>query len=81
MVMYLEMWINKANETFRIPCFSLQVLKINSKAILNTSIVLKLGEIAVFGGVGLELQKYLVSSPEMKPVTVIIQASHHHMTV
>ncbi|MCX4202300.1 LysM peptidoglycan-binding domain-containing protein [Clostridioides difficile] len=46
------MWIRQANDTFRFPVFP-SSFEINSKAIVNTSNVLKLGEIAVFGGVGL----------------------------
>ncbi|AWH82154.1 TPA: LysM peptidoglycan-binding domain-containing protein [Clostridioides difficile] len=48
----MEMWIRQANDTFRFPVFP-SSFEINSKAIVNTSNVLKLGEIAVFGGVGL----------------------------
>ncbi|HFT7146263.1 TPA: LysM peptidoglycan-binding domain-containing protein [Clostridioides difficile] len=46
------MWIRQANDTFRFPVFP-SSFEINSKAIVNTSNVLKTGEIAVFGGVGL----------------------------
>ncbi|WP_236873772.1 LysM peptidoglycan-binding domain-containing protein [Clostridioides difficile] len=46
------MWIRQANDTFRFPVFP-SFFEINSKAIVNTSNVLKTGEIAVFGGVGL----------------------------
>ncbi|WP_236875554.1 LysM peptidoglycan-binding domain-containing protein [Clostridioides difficile] len=46
------MWIRQANDTFRFPVFP-NSFEINSKAIVNTSNVLKTGEIAVFGGVGL----------------------------
>ncbi|EGT3845693.1 LysM peptidoglycan-binding domain-containing protein [Clostridioides difficile] len=48
----MEMWIRQANDTFRFPVFP-SSFEINSKAIVNTSNVLKTGEIAVFGGVGL----------------------------
>ncbi|WP_227832223.1 LysM peptidoglycan-binding domain-containing protein [Clostridioides sp. ZZV14-6387] len=46
------MWIRQANDTFRFPVFPAS-FEINSKAIVNTSNVLKTGEIAVFGGAGL----------------------------
>lgn len=46
------MWIRQANDAFRFPVFPSN-FEINSKAIVNTSNVLKTGEIAVFGGVGL----------------------------
>ncbi|WP_227835498.1 LysM peptidoglycan-binding domain-containing protein [Clostridioides sp. ES-S-0010-02] len=46
------MWIRQANDTFRFPVFP-SSFEINSKAIVNTSNILKTGEIAVFGGVGL----------------------------
>ncbi|UDN56646.1 LysM peptidoglycan-binding domain-containing protein [Clostridioides sp. ES-S-0010-02] len=48
----MEMWIRQANDTFRFPVFP-SSFEINSKAIVNTSNILKTGEIAVFGGVGL----------------------------
>ncbi|WP_227437464.1 LysM peptidoglycan-binding domain-containing protein [Clostridioides sp. ES-S-0006-03] len=46
------MWLRQANDALRFPVFP-SSFEINSKAIVNTSNVLKLGEIAVFGGVGL----------------------------
>ncbi|MCC0765105.1 LysM peptidoglycan-binding domain-containing protein [Clostridioides sp. ES-S-0006-03] len=48
----MEMWLRQANDALRFPVFP-SSFEINSKAIVNTSNVLKLGEIAVFGGVGL----------------------------
>ncbi|EMJ5511678.1 LysM peptidoglycan-binding domain-containing protein [Clostridioides difficile] len=48
----MEMWIRQANDAFRFPVFPSN-FEINSKAIVNTSNILKTGEIAVFGGVGL----------------------------
>ncbi|MCD8744389.1 hypothetical protein [Clostridioides difficile] len=49
----MEMWLRQAEDRFRFPVF-LSSFSINGKAAVNSSSILKIGEIATFGGVALK---------------------------
>ncbi len=49
----MEMWLRQAEDRFRFPVFP-SSFSINGKAAVNSSSILKIGEIATFGGVALK---------------------------
>ncbi len=49
----MEIWLRQANNTFRFPIIP-SSFEINGSATINTSNILSVGEIAVFGGLGLK---------------------------
>ncbi|MDV9166411.1 peptidoglycan-binding protein LysM, partial [Clostridioides difficile] len=49
----MEIWLRQANNTFRFPVIP-PSFEINGSATINTSNILSVGDIAVFGGLGLK---------------------------
>lgn len=49
----MEIWLRQANNTFRFPVIP-SSFEINGSATINTSNILSVGDIAVFGGLGLK---------------------------
>ncbi|EGT2201991.1 XkdP-like protein [Clostridioides difficile] len=49
----MEMWLRQSEDRFRFPVFP-SSFSINGKAAVNSSSILKIGEIATFGGVALK---------------------------
>ena len=49
----MEMWLRQAEDRFRFPVFP-SSFSINGKAAVNSSCILKIGEIVTFGGVALK---------------------------
>ncbi|HBG8828762.1 TPA: LysM peptidoglycan-binding domain-containing protein [Clostridioides difficile] len=48
----MEMWLRQADNTFRFPIFP-SSFEVKGNSIVNTTNIIKLGEIVVFGGIGL----------------------------
>ncbi|MFN1808289.1 hypothetical protein ACK2IE_17930 [Clostridioides difficile] len=76
----MEMWLRQAEDRFRFPVFP-SSFSINGKAAVNSSSILKIGEIATFGGVALKSIS-ISSFFQIKTIlSVTIQVFHHHMIV
>ncbi|HBG3822187.1 TPA: LysM peptidoglycan-binding domain-containing protein [Clostridioides difficile] len=48
----MEMWLRQADNTFRFPIFP-SSFEVKGNSIVNTTNIIKLGEVVVFGGIGL----------------------------
>ncbi len=76
----MEIWLRQANNTFRFPVIP-PSFEINGSATINTSNILSVGDIAVFGGLGLKTIELSSFSLIKNIVSVIIMDFQNHMIV
>lgn len=75
----MEMWLRQAEDRFRFPVIPPSI-SINGKSTINSSNILKVGEIATFGGVALKSIN-ISSFSQIKNILFVIIKDFHPLMI